>query len=311
MAFHMSPIAVGGPRSLSSLEQDAVNLVFKGSIDLSKISLTVVESLEVEIELDEREGIDIDEEIGNQLRPLPTTQPPGIINLIERQLHIEQRLPPEWPSQIETPQRTAIKLQLPSTYDGDGKIRISQSAFPYTRAVKINSHSTRAGTPIFEPANMHYLSTLIHECTHHWQEEYGRHGPPVSHVNAPDQLDNSRFVFEQLQKRDVPDLSPEQHASAAQVYFLIAWQLRYLVEGSLVNLTSRSENPEFDVGPVHLYPDIDKYAISKNADCPRILTYENARRLKESHFSWLIIELRHGWKAVCEGKESFPKAIAD
>ena len=247
---------IGLQRPLSPLERDAVDLVFRGSIDLSKISVTVVKFFEP---------------------------------------------PPLW---------AAAKLpQVASTHDGDGNIKIRQSAFPHTKGIQIHGATTRgAKAQIFKPANMHYLSTLIHECTHYWQGFYGRHGPAVSHANAPPQPADYEFDSKQLKERDVPALSSEQHAAAVQVYFLIAWQLRYLVEDSLVNLTSRSENSELDVGPVHRFLDIDNLANTQNTDCPRIITYENARNLIDVNFGWLLVELRYGWKAVCEGKAPFAKA---
>ena len=200
----------------------------------------------------------------------------------------------------------AAKLpQAVSTYDGDGKIRINRSAFPYTDALHINS--TRADTEIFKPGNVRYLSTLIHECTHYWQEVYGQHEGPVSHVNAPYRSANHRFTDEQLLKRDVPELSAEQHASAAQVYFVIEWQLRYQPDGSNVNLTSRSPDPERNVGPVDRFNEIHWPRGSPYTVGPLFTKYEHARDLRDNFFGWLLVELRYGWKAVCQGRESFSK----
>ena len=201
----------------------------------------------------------------------------------------------------------AAKLpQVASTYDGDGNIRINRSVFPHTDSLNINS--TRTDTEIFKPGNMHYLSTLIHECTHYWQEEYGRHGPPVSHANAPPQPADYKFVSEQLKQRDVPDLSSEQHASAAQVYFLIEWQLRYQPKGSDVNLTSQSPNSEDNVVPVDRFHDIDRYINNSGKGTSRIVKYQKAHESIHNNFGWLIVELRYGWKVVCQGREPFAKA---
>ena len=204
------PLEVQGPRSLSRLERDAVNLVFQKSIDPRAISLRIVE--------------------------------------------------PE--AGLKAAQFGEVKQLLPapriSGYDGDGLIWIQRSAFPYAQA--LNERSTRyflgdgGHTEPFSAGNMHYLSTLIHECVHHWQESYGVCTDPEDHKNPL-----YDFTHAQLQQRD---LSGKQHASAGQVNFLIAWQLRYklgpIVEGQRtpanVDLTTKSPNR---VGPADRYNRID------------------------------------------------------
>ena len=116
------PLSLAVNRDLSSMEREAVELVFKDAGDPAAIStinpdnirLTIVKSFE------------------------------------PRPLWGAAKLPP-----------------VASTYDGDGLIRISQSAFPHT---DLNASSTRADKDRdeFKPGNMHYLSTLIHQCTHYW-----------------------------------------------------------------------------------------------------------------------------------------------
>ena len=282
------PLAMEGTRVLSPLERDAVKLVFKDAIDPWDISLTVVESIPWE-----GHGLqDINPRIGNQFRPLSSIPRQEIIDLLKQKPTIEQQLPPKsLPQEIKPPLG-----EVASTYDGDGKIRISRSAFPHTDALNINS--TRADTNIFKPTNMHYLSTLIHECTHYWQAVYGRH---TFYTNFYD------FTQDQLLKRDVPELSANQHASAVQVYFLIEWQLEHQPKGSNVNLTSRSPNPELNVGPVDRFRNIDASIYNSGKGTSRIIKYEHARNNIYDYFGWLLVELRHGWKAVCQGKESFTK----
>ena len=354
------PLAMEGTRVLSPLERDAVKLVFKDAIDPWDISLTVVESLEIELE--RHALLDINKRVGNQFRPLSSIQPQEIIDRIKQPPPIEQQLPP-----IERQPATFNQsVQAASTYDGDGKIRISRSAFPHTDALNINS--TRADTTIFKPANMHYLSTLIHECTHYWQEVYGRHTfyknfydftryqllkrdvPELSanqHASAVQiyfliewqlahrpkgsDVNLTRLIHEcthywqevygrhtfyknfydftryQLLKRDVPELSANQHASAVQIYFLIEWQLAHRPKGSDVNLTSRSPNPEHNVGPVDRFRNIDMRIHNSGKGTSRIVKYQHARESIHNYFSWLLVELRYGWKAVCQGKESFTK----
>ena len=143
-----------------------------------------------------------------------------------------------------------------STYHGGGKIRINKSALPHTQALNINStfkyldltHEPPDSeqTEPFRPGNMHYLSTLIHECVHYWQELYGVCTDPEGHRNPL-----YDFTHAQLQQRD---LSEEQHASAGQVYFLLAWQLCNQPDGYNVDLTTQPPNR---VGPADRYNLID------------------------------------------------------
>ena len=248
-----------GPRELSSMEREAVNLMFRGKIDTSVIELEIVE------------WIDPDEVRAEYIN-------------------------------VET--RDAGEVVV-SAYDGNGKIRISKSAFPHTQALDGDSAVDGSGwVNPFSPGNMHYLSTLIHECTHYWQEKYGRHAdrgfnePPVY-----------RFNWKQLIHRDVPTLSPEQHASAVQIVFLIEWQL-HLRKGSKVYLTSRSKFPAENVGPVDRFERIDystrnlKHPNILREETPhekRIWTIQLARDRIASSFGWLLVEVRYGWKAVCQG----------
>ena len=268
-----------GPRDLSPIEQKAVDLVFRGAIEPGKISLTVVENIEEWVQ-----NIPLD------IKPVsvdPSTQ-----------------LLPNQESGLGNP------LQVASTYDGDGKIRINRSAFPFTGLDEDSDLTSKDKDPSglgelkdpFRPGNMHYLSTLIHECTHYWQEVYGRHGEPSLPVS-----ESYRFYRGQLSTRDVSGLSAEQHASAAQVCFLIEWQLKHQPKGSDVNLTSRSKNPRHNVGPVDRFINIDGYIYNSGKGTSRIVKYQHADQSIPTFFGWLLVELRYGWKAVCEGKEPFSR----
>ena len=252
-----------GPRELSSIEREAVDLIFRGKISTRDIELEIVEV----IDPDERR-----------------------VKYINYELRDVGEVPV-------------------SAYDGNGKIRISKSAFPHTQALDGNSAVDGSGwiNP-FSPGNMHYLSTLIHECTHYWQEEYGRHTDRGSRLPP-----FYRFTTKSLTQRDVPDLTAKQHASAVQIAFLIEWQL-HLRKGSNVYLTSRSKNPELNVGPVDRFDRIDvfiwnlKHPNILHREIPqdaRTLTNKEARAFMHGYFGWLLVELRYGWKAVCQGKEPF------
>ena len=273
-----------GPRPLSRLEADAVDTVFKGRISLSNIELEILESIDPE-------------EQGWRYINLETDNSP----ILEVSTEQQGRLKPTMFGKIKKP------MVAVSAYYGNGKIKINGSAFPHTQALNINSTrryidlTDKRGeqTDLFGPGNMHYLSTLIHECIHYWQEQFDRHASrgfnksPIYHFNS-----------EQLKQRDVPDLSPEQHASAAQVYFLIEWQLEQH-KGHDVNLTSRSEDSQHNVGPVDRFHNIDGYFANMGKGTSRTIKYEDVIGIIYDGFGWLLVELRHGWKAVCEGKEPF------
>ena len=178
-------------------------------------------------------------------RPPPTwVEPTEIVS--EIQLEIVDHILP-----ITKPWLSKV----PSTYDGDGKIRISKSAFPHTEA--LNMTSSRRNTDEFSPGNMHYLSTLIFECARHWQKKYDLHADPGAPTNPP-------YNFDRKLLKDLR-LYSYQHASAAQVYFLIFWQVthrRALPPGLIVahpekvpfvDLTSQSLDSSKNVGPVDRY----------------------------------------------------------
>ena len=141
-----------------------------------------------------------------------------------------------------------------SGYTGNGDVRIDAADFQYADALHINS--TLADTDIFKPGNMQYLCTLIHECTHHWQSTHQRfnyRGPDV----------DASYIFTPQMLEDL-DLYSERYAAAAQIWFLIGWQLRYHTAGNPVDLTHSHPNP---VGPTFRYTRI------------RNIPHVNARRI--------------------------------
>ena len=164
-----------------------------------------------------------------------------------------------------------------STYR-NGLITINSSALPHTQALNQNSTRTRVNPgdrDLFSPGNMHYLSTLIHGCAHHWQEKYDLYRDPGHRWNPP--YDFSKEQLENL------DLFSEQHASAAQIYFLIEWQLRYRRSpgdgGAYLDLTSQSWDRSKNVGPVDRYTrmlDDEKF---EHKDGERLLNLKDAQDL--------------------------------
>ena len=280
-------LEVQGPRELSPLEEEAVNLVFnrigRQTIRPWELRLEIVESLR----LGEQGGRNISQEMAT---PAKQGSPVG-------QQMSEKRV--TWGEMKKFLQKTTwggmkqFGVEVASTYESGGKITISGSAFPYTQALNKNStrrwvdseakYSDKELTERFRPGNMHYLSTLIYQCARHWQWTYRRRddyrpgwGPPY------------HFTKEQLTAGNRPAISGERHASAAQIYFLIAWQLRYrlspspIVDGKTevpyVDLTSQPPDSEHSVGPVDRYDLIAGKDPDENGQL--IVRYQDAVELK-------------------------------
>ena len=146
----------------------------------------------------------------------------------------------------------------------NGGIKVNGLKFEDTDGLDINS--TLENTDKFKPPNMSYLSRVIHECTHHWQSVHNQYTDRGPYENAP-----YHFSWEELQELtfikakhklgplnkgaehppEGHELLKEQYASMAQVYFVIAWQLKHSSD-RLVNLTFGLHG-ERRVGPVERY----------------------------------------------------------
>lgn len=246
-------LEVQGARDLSPLETEVVYSVFKESVLASELQLEVVNSL--------------------GLGGRGATDPEA--GLKEVLLGEIKQLP----------------AKSTSDYDGNGKITISKSAFPHTQALNERSTHYSLGngghTDLFRPGNMHYLSALIHECAHHWQGKYNRHTDSRLGRGAYD------FTERQLIKENVPDFSSEQHASAAQVYFVIAWQLRHRpwprpitaeTRGPNVDLTSKPLDSDRSVGPVHHY---DRISSIPHTNGRRIVSNLAAKGMRNTFHEYL------------------------
>lgn len=189
-----------------------------------------------------------------------------------------------------------------ATYSNGG-IKFGRSRFPYTDALNIDS--TLANTDIFKPANMNYLSRLIHECTHHWQSVHNKYTlrAPSGAKRAPygislKQLTRLKFLRDENKYIQDPENFPEeyhelykeQHATAAQIYFLIEWQLEHSSD-PLVNLTYAYSSKEEVVGPASRYTEIQEQVV-RGQPGPRV-SREFAKGLK-THFRVYLNDLRSG-----------------
>ena len=182
-------------------------------------------------------------------------------------------------------------------YGRGGKITLNRSQF---WDVNLHMKSSHANTEILKPANIRYLSALIHECTHHWQSVYKKYterGPydPPPYDFSWEELQTLTFRKEQhdvvLPESEKPlpephDVRKEQYASAAQVYFVIAWQLKHLPEDSDVSLTYEGLNR---VGPVDRYHEIRKLDDDNDG---KLIVSRNVAECLTYHFNVYLNNLR-------------------
>ncbi len=254
------PLEVQGPRELSPLEKDALYIVFgtpEQGIAPSELQLEVVES------------------IGG----------PGGQGL--RNIDQEMAAPSIQGGSLQEILFGRIKqVSVDSTYDSSGLITISRSAFPHTD--DLHERSTFRNTKKLKPANIHYLSTFIYQCTRYWQWVYDRRRTPIRNSGSA-----YHFTTSQLIKDNFPELVAERHASAAQVYFVLAWQVRHApwtrIEGHRkfadIDLTSGPPDNEQSVGPVDRYDEIVRI---KRAIGRPIVTYEVATNLMNNFRDYIL-----------------------
>ena len=108
---------------------------------------------------------------------------------------------------------------------------------------------------------------------HHWQKVNERHDfrAPRGAKDAPagltlKQLVRLKFIRDENEyiqdpekfEEEYDELFSEQHATAAQIYFLIKWQLKYSTD-PLVNLSYANTSDGGRVGPVERYKEIEKF----------------------------------------------------
>ena len=93
------------------------------------------------------------------------------------------------------------------------------------------------------PRNIAYLSTLVHEAGHYWQEKHERHETRRPYYDFSDNvLRTTNFICK------------EQHASVGQVYFILKWQWDLGIPR--LDVTSNTGRWERHVGPAARYCQI-------------------------------------------------------
>ena len=255
-------LEVQGPRDLSPLEKAAIYTVFGGvrTIELEQYE-PVISPLELQLEVVPSVG--------------------GLKEGLEG----------------ATTWGAARQVEVDSTYhindtNGKGIITMSRSAFPRTDNLHGDSRPSKRKN--LTPANIHYLSTFVYQCTRYWQWKYGARDTPVR-----DSGPAYHFTKKQLKEKTRPDLKAERHASATQVYFVIAWSINHTPwrwierngkeerEFDDVNLTGGPPDSEHSVGPVDRY---ERIADIPYKDGRRMVSYTLAESLEhdfESHISAL------------------------
>ena len=159
----------------------------------------------------------------------------------------------------------------------EGKIKINARLY---EAAGLNENSSVNNTDKLNHAVISYLSTVVHEAAHFWQDKYNRHTTESEYEFTESELFHNR-------------LGNEQHASAAQVYFVLAWQVGHGAETIALSTWYR----ETSVGPVDRY---DAIRPIRHQDKRRLVTKNTARRLLYNFINFTQA-LRDGRRATTWG----------
>ena len=98
-----------------------------------------------------------------------------------------------------------------SIYSGDGRIAISR--IKHADAEDLDILTEVDDIDKTRPNNISYLSRIVHEAGHYWQERRNRYRKRLPFFEfSRETLDRVEFICK------------EQHASVGQVYFILKWQ---------------------------------------------------------------------------------------
>ena len=125
-----------------------------------------------------------------------------------------------------------------SAYSGNGRIKISR--MKHADAENLHILTEIDDIDKTHPNNIRYLSRVVHEAGHYWQERRNRYRKRLPFYEFSNgTLDRTEFICK------------EQHASVGQVYFILKWQWDLGIPQ--LDLTDGSPWARDNVGPVGRY----------------------------------------------------------
>ena len=159
-----------------------------------------------------------------------------------------------------------------SIYSGDGRIAISR--IKHADAEDLDILTEVDDIDKTRPNNISYLSRIVHEAGHYWQEKHKRHNTRRPYYHFSDKvLQRTNFICK------------EQHASVGQVYFILKWQWDLGIPQ--LNLTTDAYRPE-NVGPADRYCRI---AVRRSIYSKRYMSRREVSKFFPSRFDPYLVDL--------------------
>ena len=206
-----------------------------------------------------------------------TIAPPRLLSPLEKYavgLAFDGAVNPDGPT-VEIIEREKLNLgggktDFAAGSHTNGMIQMARCSHRHTDNMTINS--TVDNTDLRKPSNIAYLARLVHESAHYWQ---------WIHQCYPNSM--SEYTFDREALRGPKFVGKEQHASAAQVYFILKWQLHHGHDP--INLTNKQSGEE-DVGPVNRFTRIR--TILHNDQGQRLISREFAQQIADMFDDFLV-----------------------
>ena len=155
---------------------------------------------------------------------------------------------------------------------GIGEIKLSRRAF--ADAEDLDMLTEVDDIDKTRPNNIKYLSTLVHEAGHYWQEKHKRHDTRRPYYEFSDNvLRTTNFVCK------------EQHASVGQVYFILKWQ--WDLEIPRLDVSSNT-GQKHRVGPAARYCRI---AVRKSINNKKYMSRREVSKFFPSRFEPYLADL--------------------
>ena len=176
---------------------------------------------------------------------------------------------------IEIPEIYKVGGQKVAGDGGDiGKIKLSRSVF--ADAEDLDMLTEVDDIDKTRPRNIAYLSTLVHEAGHYWQERRNRYRERIPF-----------YEFAGPALRSAKFFCAEQHASVGQVYFIVKWQWDLGIPQ--LDLTDGSPRWRDNVGPVGRYCPIGGRDLDANNK--RYMSRDEVGKFFPWYFQKYLIDL--------------------